>query len=445
MKIKIVLIALCLLLGVSSRDVFAVSWQCPGHEPVVELKKVDSLEFIELDRYRGYKPAWMALDRTYRAAIYNWTEEAARDSYLESGDSYLDFYMYHEYLRLLMQRYPGQLEIWEIARTHFGYPVYAVLVGDSETENKADILHLSGIHGNELLTLNYALDAMELLLNDEGERFSSLKSRFNFWFIPMANPDGNWLSMRRAHASTYGKKNGKNTDGTCETFAYEGIDLSGNFPQKNIKKEVEAEVAGLIQLIDARNFVLGLSLHTGGKGFYTPPQSAAQGGEERLTLEQFSTDVASVISGFERRPLMKKTELGEIVWLYRERKIPSFIFDYPEDIAPIERAKRTEARDVFQTFILRFWESLDSQAFLQGMIVDQAGNPVLNAHLHQVQSLRKEIVWDIPENGQFSMIFPHKTIITLRVTAEGYVDAEKRIDLRDGAAKTRIVLLKKEK
>ena len=72
MKIKIVLIALCLLLGVSSRDVFAVSWQCPGHEPVVELKKVDSLEFIELDRYRGYKPAWMALDRRMGRGHIEW-------------------------------------------------------------------------------------------------------------------------------------------------------------------------------------------------------------------------------------------------------------------------------------------------------------------------------------------------------------------------------------
>ena len=47
----------------------------------------------------------------------------------------------------------------------------------------------------------------------------ALLQDFNMWFVPMVNPDGVWLSMRRAHASTYGKKNGRNTDGTCEPYA----------------------------------------------------------------------------------------------------------------------------------------------------------------------------------------------------------------------------------
>lgn len=443
-KFRILLIILIFVFGgLFSLEAKAVSWQCPGHKPSVELKKLDELQFMEIDRYRGYKPAWMAVDKVYRSAIYSWKEEEARSSYLEDRNSYLDFYMYNERLRLLMERYPGEIEVWEIARTHFGYPVYAVLIGNSEEKHKADILQMAGIHGNEMITLNYTFDSMEMLLHNQNDIFTSLKSRFNFWFIPMANPDGNWLSMRRAHASTYGKKNGRNTDGTCETFAYEGIDLSQNFPQKHAEKEIEAEVAGLVQLVESQNFVLGLSLHTGGKGFYSPPQSPGQGSNDHLTLNQFTTDVAGVLTDFERRPLMKKTDLGEIVWLYKEKKIPSFIFDYPEDIAPMEHSEREAARVMFQTFIIEFWASLDAQAFLQGAIVDQEGKPIIDAKLHQVQSLRKEIVWDIPENGQFSMIFPHKKVITLRVTAEGYVDAEKRIDLREGSAKTRIVLLKR--
>lgn len=445
MNIKTILIILLLMFGGASKLALAVSWQCPGHEPSVGLKKIDKIDFMKIDRYRGYKPAWMAIDTIYRAAIYDWKNENTRTSYFESGNAYLDFYMYNEYLRLLVERYPQQIEVWELARTHFGYPVYAVLVGNSQEKNKADILHLAGIHGNELLTVNYALDAIEIFTKDEKKQFASLKSRFNFWFIPMVNPDGNWLSMRRAHASTYGKNNGRNTDGTCETFAYEGVDLSNNFPMKNVEKEIEAEVSGLINLVEARNFVLGLSLHTGGKGFYSPPESTVQGPDERLTLEQFSLDVANVLSEFERRPLMKNTEIGEIVWLYKDNKIPSFLFDYPEDIAPFERDARQESREVFAQFILEFWNSLDKQAFLHGIVVDQEGNPIFDAQLRQVQSLRKEIVWDIPKNGQFSMIFPHKKVINLRVTAEGYVDAEKRIDLRDGAAKIRIVLLRQEK
>ena len=444
MQPTFVLILLLAFLGIyNSGEAEASSWQCPGHEPSVELKRVEELPFLEMDLYRGYKPAWMAMDRVYRSAIYGWSEEVQRSAYLDSRISYLDAYMYNEKLRVLMERYPDKFEVWELARTNFGFPVYAVLVGASKEKQKADILHVAGIHGNEMITLNYSLDAIEMLLSNPEEQFSALLSRFNFWFVPMANPDGNWLSMRRAHASTYGKNNGRNTDGTCESFAYEGVDLSDNFPRKNVEIEVEAEIQGLIQLVESRNFVLGLSLHTGGKGFYTPPISLGEGEDESLTLKQFSSDIAKELPDFEIRSLMRSTNLREVVWLYKEKGIPAFIFDYPVDIAPKVPEARKLAQGVFGQFITAFWTSLDNQAFLEGIIVDQKGIP-LQAQLHHKQSLRKEIVWDIPENGTFSMIFPRKDIITLQITAEGYVSAEKKIDLRDGVLKTKIVLLKEE-
>ena len=444
MKNRFLLIILLAFFGLfRSGEAEASTWQCPGHEPSVELKRVEDLPFLEMDRYRGYKPAWMAMDRVYRSAIYEWSEETQRSAYLDSRTSYLDAYMYNERLRLLMAKYPGQIEVWELARTHFGFPVYAVLVGASKDKQKADILHVAGIHGNEMITLNYSVDAIEMLLNNPEDQFTGLLSRFNFWFVPMANPDGNWLSMRRAHATTYGKNNGRNTDGTCETYAYEGVDLSDNFPKKNVEIEVEAEVQGLIQLVESRNFVLGLSLHTGGKGFYTPPISLEQGEDESLTLKQFSSDIAEELPDFEFRSLMRNTNLEEVVWLYKEKGVPAFIFEYPSNIAPMETEVRISAQGVFAQFITAFWTSLDSQAFLEGIIIDQEGHPV-QAQLHHKQSLRKEIVWAVPENGTFSMIFPRKDIITLQITAEGYVSAEKRIDLRDGVLKTRIVLLKEE-
>ena len=117
--------------------------------------------------------------------------------------------MYHERLRRIQLQYPEEIEIWEIARTHFDFPVYAILVGASTSEEKADILHMGAIHGNELVTINYTLDALEKVLEEDSATIKNIRSRFNLWFIPMFNPDGNWLSMRRAHADSYGKKNGR--------------------------------------------------------------------------------------------------------------------------------------------------------------------------------------------------------------------------------------------
>ena len=79
-----------------------------------------------------------------------------------------------------------------------------------------------------------------------------------------------WLSMRR-NASTYGKKNGRNTDGTCEPYAYEGVDISANFPTMHPESglELESETIALMELLDKSNTISLLSLHTGGHGWYT--------------------------------------------------------------------------------------------------------------------------------------------------------------------------------
>ena len=238
---------LLLLLSVSLAD----TWQCPGHEPSVSFERIETLEERKMDRYRGYKPAWMAIESGYRSAIFNWTDVAVQDEYLSNRNHYLDPYMYHERLRRLVIKEGNKFELWKIASTHFGHPVYAILIGDSTKTNKPSVVHTFAIHGNELIGPNYGLDAIEYLLQHDDERAALLED-FNMWFVPMVNPDGIWLSMRRAHASTYGKKNGRNTDGTCEPYAYEGIDISANFPQMypgDEPTELESETIAILPLL----------------------------------------------------------------------------------------------------------------------------------------------------------------------------------------------------
>ena len=156
------------LLGTTTTS--ADTWQCPGHEPSVSFQRIESLESREMDRYRGYKPAWMALEGNYRSTIYNWKEEAVREAYLEDRNNYLDPYMYHERIRKLLASHGSELEVWQIASTHFGNPVYAILIGDSKQSNKPSIAHTFTIHGNELIGVNYGLDAIEYLLQADDVR-----------------------------------------------------------------------------------------------------------------------------------------------------------------------------------------------------------------------------------------------------------------------------------
>ena len=60
------------------------------------MERVEKLDVLKMDRYRGYKPAWMALESEYRSAVFNWTESEVQNAYLENHNHYLDPYMYYE-------------------------------------------------------------------------------------------------------------------------------------------------------------------------------------------------------------------------------------------------------------------------------------------------------------------------------------------------------------
>ena len=167
---------------------FADTWQCPGHEPSVSMERVEKLDVLKMDRYRGYKPAWMALESEYRSAVFNWTESEVQNAYLENHNHYLDPYMYHERLRRMLVEHGDSMELWQIA-LHTLISRVCDFGWDSKDTNKPSITHTFAIHGNELIGVNYGLDAINYLLSHPEER-SALNQDFNLWFVPMANPDG---------------------------------------------------------------------------------------------------------------------------------------------------------------------------------------------------------------------------------------------------------------
>ena len=343
-----------------------------------------------------------------------------------------------------MEKYEEKLKVWQIASTHFGHPVYALLIGDHNQTNKPSITHTYAIHGNELIGVNYGLDAIEYLLENPSERKAITKD-FNLWFVPMVNPDGVWLSMRRAHASSYGKKNGKNTDGTCEPYAYEGVNIASNFPTLTASdpQELEAETIALMELLSKNNSIALLSLHTGGNGWYTPNVSKDESGMMTSLIDGFGSDMVDVLAGAEVKRLRANSDLGKFRF-HENFHFPAFIYEYPNELAPMNHETREAARSQTLDVTKSYWKTLQDRAFVQGVVVDQEGDLISGATIHLSQTLRKEFTWEVSEMGEFALLLPGQDVYTLKIRAEGYVNSQKKVDVRDGSAEIRIVLYPEE-
>ena len=147
-----------------------------------------------------------------------------------------------------LQEHGDKLELWQIASTHFGHPVYAILIGDSTKTSKPSVVHTFAVHGNELIGPTTDWTPLEYLLKNRrctrgfAARFQSFG--LSRWSILMGCGSQCVVRMQVPMA-----KNGRNTDGTCEPYAYEGVDISTNFPlihSTDEPTELESETIALM-------------------------------------------------------------------------------------------------------------------------------------------------------------------------------------------------------
>jgi hypothetical protein len=89
--------------------------------------------------------------------------------------------------------------------------------------------------------------------------------------------------------------------------------------------------------------------------------------------------------------------------------------------------------------ITEFWNSMLEKSYVQGKVVNQKGEAI-QAEIYIPQNNRTETIWPSSEKGEFALLWPKKEIVSVRIRAKGYLDAEKRIDLRTGRSDITIVL-----
>ena len=206
-------------------------------------------------------------------------------------DTYKDNKRVELILRGLATSHPDITELMEIGRSHQGRSIWGLRVYDkSTTKSRPAVLLNGGHHGDELLAVDYAIDALQdLLVHRRQTPQKRWISELDIVFVPLVNPDGNHHTLFRSCKNNIGRKNGRDLNLDGRFSSGEGVDLNRNYPfrwgylgevgsksqpehhhYRGARPASEPETKAMMELSDRFKFVAAFSWHTNGRLILTP-------------------------------------------------------------------------------------------------------------------------------------------------------------------------------
>ena len=220
------------------------------------------------------------LDADYRQHAGE-APQATHNGFALDG-SYKDPAMLEALLRAYVQRFPDLASLVELGRSVQGRPILALhLSGHKQPGPRPSVLINGGHHGDELLSVEFALDAVQGLLEGAASDpdVQAWLDGLDIWCVPMVNPDGVHAFLELSMYA--GRKNGRDTDGDGHYAAGDGVDLNRNYPfrwhglgeigsrspprddwYRGPAPASEPETQAMMRLAEQEHFAASISYHT---------------------------------------------------------------------------------------------------------------------------------------------------------------------------------------
>jgi hypothetical protein len=353
----------------------------------------------------------------------------------------------HQVMEMLWAYHEANREVsavYQLGKTHRDTPILALRITKEPLleESRPSILIEGGHHGNELLSVLYVLHSIDVLLADVPRK---RLEEYDFWFVPLVNPDGLEVKLFRDSGRQYGRKNGRNTDGTCIQDVKEGVDLNRNYsfkwnssknrgsksdPKSGYYRGEEAasepEVQAMMALAEQQYFVASLSFHTPGTSILVPYTAS----RTKSPQPNIAWDVAEQLSKKsgvlhnERKYAVRNRRFyaeGTFQdWLFHRFGTMAFLIEgtehNPETIPKIRSSVRAIKR-----LLPSLLEALETRPVLEGFIVDKKGTPISASVEIRGYALREGEIWKSrPSDGYFHrLLFDHGSYEVI-VHADGY-------------------------
>lgn len=370
-------------------------------------------------------------------------------------------------------KYPDKTRIVQLATTHQGRNVKALLIADhpEKAEGRPAVLLNGAHHGNEPLSAIVVLDAIDSLLAgaETDPKMKRYLSELAIWCVPLVNPDGFATFLMDF---TTGRKNGRNTwkPGDLKNLHTRGVDLNRNYPfrwgylrevgsrsksefksYRGPRANSEPETQAMVALSDRLHFVGSISYHTGTLALLAPYTIDGVKSPEPNEAWLVAEDVARAVNAGPKPPDKRKLYVrrnlypvdgtdqdyhrgahGTLALLF---EAAAKNWDKPEEVQKTLAAMRVGWMKLFDRY-------LDGPS-VEGHVRDADGNPVSAEVQVADMKLQSGEVWKSRcPDGFFGRYLPKLGKLTIRVVPEGGspIDAEVEVTEAKGRASVDIVV-----
>jgi len=447
-------------------------WTHKQTEHLAVLVKPTELEQL---KRRGIHPQHMAEHIPFWAKAKNYRkwrdkppQKTARGYRLDL--SYKDAHMVEALLKGYAKRYPHITKLVELGRTHQNRPLWGMRISDhpKQDENEPAILLNAGHHGSELLSIEYGLDAIAVLVEgySTDSRIRHWVDSLDIWVVPLVNPDGNLRVM--LHNEYSGRKNGRDGDGDGERDSWEGVDLNRNYPfqwgalgergsrsflysayYRGAEPGSEPETQAMMALAQRHRFVASISWHTNGTMIlapYTIDNVRNPVPNEAWTIAEDIAKVLPVQPNHKRyvvRRNMYAVDGTDQDWLRHTFGTVAYIVEGSHHntlSASIRKASVVATRPIFTTLLDRVLNG----PRIQGHTVNSNGQPIEATITIDSLATRAGERWTSrPRDGRFDRLVPGNGPYLIRASARGYQATEKQIDVSGTTSDVRLILSRK--
>lgn len=376
---------------------------------------------------------------------------------LRIDESYKDADAVEAIVRAYAARFPHICRLEEIGRSVEGRPILGLKISKNPLadEDEDAVLLDGGHHGGELMSIEFALDAMQQLLEryqrDPG--LTALVDGLAIWVVPLVNPDGN---MHFVHSSrAHDRKNARDVDGDGVATATDGVDLYRNYPirhgalgevgsrslphHEKYRGEAaasEPEVQAMMALAERERFVASIDFHTNGTMVLVPYTDPGLKNPEPNEAWRIAEEIAAAlpvqVNGKRyvvQRNMYPVDGTGQD-WLRFAHGTVALLVEGPtHNPLPYLRGRPAAVVGTRPAW-LKLLERARSGPGIVVKVRDEAGQPLEAEVVIDEMAPREGEVWTTrPRDGRHHRLLPSTGAWTVRVRAAGRAEVVRRVSL----------------